>query len=224
MLTPHRLLLGPCVAWLWRSIQAQGILLRAASPGDPRREPQGRAPRTALALLPREATGRRHDPEDRRVSVHTCGGPLAECDFHPPPSTWSPPPVVCRIRGTCTGYLKAYDRHMNLVLAEAEEVYVLPGPKPPGPRPVGYNHKRGKRAGKKRCSAASRSKVEGGTKEKGGEAMEEEVGRGEGEDEDEGDGKGRPPARPSSGGGREVAAGGSGSQMVGVVPPEPDLR
>jgi small nuclear ribonucleoprotein (snRNP)-like protein len=35
--------------------------------------------------------------------------------------------VHVSVRGVVTGRLKAFDRHMNLVLSEADEVFMLPG-------------------------------------------------------------------------------------------------
>jgi small nuclear ribonucleoprotein (snRNP)-like protein len=34
------------------------------------------------------------------------------------------------VRGVCQGYLRAFDRHMNLVLAEAEETFLVLPPRP----------------------------------------------------------------------------------------------
>lgn len=41
-----------------------------------------------------------------------------------------PDDSCCRVRGTCQGYLRAFDRHMNLVLAEAEETFLVLPPRP----------------------------------------------------------------------------------------------
>lgn len=35
-----------------------------------------------------------------------------------------------RVRGTVVGFVRAFDRHMNMVLAEAEETYLMLGSTP----------------------------------------------------------------------------------------------